>query len=81
MSDEHLSTLAFESLPLHPTIMQGILEAGFTLCTPIQAQTMITTPTDGLTAGADAACTGTRAISGTCAIIIRERRWRTNSRR
>ena len=32
MSDEHLSTLAFDTLPLHPTIMQGIVEAGFTLC-------------------------------------------------
>src|SRR5258708_38869382 len=40
MSDEHLSTLAFDTLPLHPTIMQGIVEAGFTLCTPIQAQTL-----------------------------------------
>ena len=40
MSDEHLSTLAFSSLPLHPALMQGIVEAGFTWCTPIQAQTL-----------------------------------------
>ncbi len=40
MSDDHLSSLAFASLPLHPTIMQGIVEAGFTMCTPIQAQTL-----------------------------------------
>jgi ATP-dependent RNA helicase RhlB len=40
MSDEHLSTLAFTSLPLHPLVMQGVVDAGFTLCTPIQAQTL-----------------------------------------
>jgi ATP-dependent RNA helicase RhlB len=40
MSDEHLSTLAFSSLPLAPALMQGINEAGFTWCTPIQAQTL-----------------------------------------
>ena len=40
MSDEHLSTLAFSSLPLHPALMQGIETAGFTWCTPIQAQTL-----------------------------------------
>ena len=40
MSDEHLSTLTFGSLPLHPLLMQGIAEAGFTRCTPIQAQTL-----------------------------------------
>ena len=40
MSDEHLSTLAFSSLPMHPKVMQGVTEAGFTRCTPIQAQTL-----------------------------------------
>src|SRR5579862_7306630 len=40
MSDEHLSTLSYASLPLHPLIMQGIVDAGFTWCTPIQAQTL-----------------------------------------
>src|SRR5258707_5575353 len=40
MSEEHLSTLAFTSLPLHPAVMQGIVDAGFTWCTPIQAQTL-----------------------------------------
>ena len=40
MSDEHLSTIAFSSLPLHPLVMQGVVDAGFTLCTPIQAQTL-----------------------------------------
>ena len=40
MSDEHLSTLAYTSLPLHPLVMQGVVDAGFTLCTPIQAQTL-----------------------------------------
>ncbi len=40
MSDAHLSSLAFAALPLHSTLMQGILEAGFVFCTPIQAQTL-----------------------------------------
>src|SRR5260221_12606903 len=40
MSEEHLSTLAFTSLPLHPAVMQGVIDAGFTRCTPIQAQTL-----------------------------------------
>src|SRR5208282_5088473 len=40
MSDEHLSSLSFRSLPLLPAVMQGIDAAGFTLCTPIQAQTL-----------------------------------------
>ena len=40
MSDEHLSNLAFTSLPMHPSVMQGIVDAGFTWCTPIQAQTL-----------------------------------------
>src|SRR3984957_19776045 len=40
MSDEHLSSLTFRSLPLAPSLMQGIIDAGFTFCTPIQAQTL-----------------------------------------
>ncbi len=40
MSDEHLSSLPFSSLPLAPELMQGIVDAGFSYCTPIQAQTL-----------------------------------------
>jgi len=40
MSDEHPSSVSFESLRLEPGLMQGIREAGFTQCTPIQAQTL-----------------------------------------
>lgn len=40
MSDEHLSSLSFQSLPLAPTLAQGIVDAGFVYCTPIQAQTL-----------------------------------------
>ena len=40
MSDEHLSSLAYSSLPLVPALMQGIVDAGFVYCTPIQAQTL-----------------------------------------
>ncbi len=41
MSDDtHLSDLTFSSLGLLPAVMQGIEEAGFSRCTPIQAQTL-----------------------------------------
>ncbi|HLQ11888.1 MAG TPA: DEAD/DEAH box helicase [Steroidobacteraceae bacterium] len=40
MSEEHLSNLSYSSLPLHPSVMQGVVDAGFTWCTPIQAQTL-----------------------------------------
>jgi ATP-dependent RNA helicase RhlB len=40
MSDEHLSSMTFGSLPLTPALAQGIVDAGFTFCTPIQAQTL-----------------------------------------
>ncbi len=35
-----MDSLKFESLPLPDSLMQGIKEAGFTECTPIQAQTL-----------------------------------------
>jgi ATP-dependent RNA helicase RhlB len=40
MSEQHPSSVSFESLHLHPAVMQGVRDAGFTLCTPIQAQTL-----------------------------------------
>ncbi|MFI4869832.1 MAG: DEAD/DEAH box helicase [Steroidobacterales bacterium] len=40
MSDEHLSSLSFGSLPLTAALAQGIVDAGFKYCTPIQAQTL-----------------------------------------
>jgi ATP-dependent RNA helicase RhlB len=40
MSDEHLTSLTFQSLPLAKSLMQGIDDAGFVYCTPIQAQTL-----------------------------------------
>ena len=40
MSDTHLSDLTFSALELAPPLMQGIEEAGFARCTPIQAQTL-----------------------------------------
>src|SRR6201996_8334335 len=40
MSDQHPSSVAFDSLGLEPALMQGIRDAGFTHCTPIQAQTL-----------------------------------------
>jgi ATP-dependent RNA helicase RhlB len=40
MSDEHLSSMTFGSLPLTAALAQGIVDAGFSHCTPIQAQTL-----------------------------------------
>ncbi len=40
MTDSQTEPLAFDSLGLEPPLMQGIRDAGFTNCTPIQAQTL-----------------------------------------
>ncbi len=40
MSQDHLSDLRFDSLPLHETVLAGIRDAGFEFCTPIQASTL-----------------------------------------
>ena len=40
MTEAHLAPVAFASLGLHPKVMDGIRQAGFTQCTPIQAQTL-----------------------------------------
>ncbi len=40
MTDPHSSSPTFESFGLAPPLMQGIRDAGFTFCTPIQAQTL-----------------------------------------
>lgn len=39
-NDQPASSVTFESLDLVPPLMQGIRDAGFTQCTPIQAQTL-----------------------------------------
>jgi ATP-dependent RNA helicase RhlB len=40
MSQDHLSDLRFDSLPLHDDVLAGIRDAGFEYCTPIQAKTL-----------------------------------------
>src|SRR5215470_14891468 len=40
MTDSQSANPAFDSLGLAPALMQGIRDAGFTNCTPIQAQTL-----------------------------------------
>jgi ATP-dependent RNA helicase RhlB len=40
MTDPHSESPTFESFDLAPPLMQGIRDAGFTKCTPIQAQTL-----------------------------------------
>ncbi len=40
MSENHLSDLRFDSLPLNESVRAGIRDAGFEFCTPIQASTL-----------------------------------------
>jgi ATP-dependent RNA helicase RhlB len=40
MTQNHLSELRFDSLPIHETVQAGIRDAGFEFCTPIQASTL-----------------------------------------
>jgi ATP-dependent RNA helicase RhlB len=40
MSDNHLSDLRFDSLVLHDSVREGIRDAGFEFCTPIQASSL-----------------------------------------
>ncbi len=40
MSDTHLSNIRFADLPLTEALQQGITEAGYEFCTPIQAKTI-----------------------------------------
>ena len=40
MTEKHLSDTLFSSFNLHPSLSQGIEEAGFSQCTPIQAETL-----------------------------------------
>src|SRR5210317_2647821 len=40
MSENHLSDLRFDSMPLHESVLAGIRDAGFEFCTPIQAKTL-----------------------------------------
>ena len=40
MSEAHLSDIPYSSFSLPEELMQGIEDAGFTLCTPIQAETL-----------------------------------------
>jgi len=40
MTDTHLTSTRFDSLALDPRILAGLADAGFTHCTPIQAETL-----------------------------------------
>ena len=40
MSQNHLSDLRFDSLVINERVQQGIADAGFEFCTPIQASTL-----------------------------------------
>jgi len=40
MTEKHLSDIKFGSFNLHPSLMQGLEETGFSYCTPIQAESL-----------------------------------------
>ncbi|HVT36839.1 MAG TPA: DEAD/DEAH box helicase [Nevskiaceae bacterium] len=40
MQPDHLSSIRFDQLPLHPALQDGLQRLGFSYCTPIQAQTL-----------------------------------------
>ncbi|MGE3773125.1 MAG: ATP-dependent RNA helicase RhlB [Gammaproteobacteria bacterium] len=40
MSDQTLTDILFDHFALHPQLLQGLSDAGFTRCTPIQAMTL-----------------------------------------
>ena len=40
MRPDHLTDVTFASLPLHPSLQEGLNALGFSHCTPIQAQTL-----------------------------------------
>ncbi len=40
MSDKPLTDIVFENFDLHPSLLQGLNEAGFVRCTPIQAMSL-----------------------------------------
>ena len=40
MTQTHLTEIRFDAFDLDPTILQGLADAGFTYCTPIQAESL-----------------------------------------
>ncbi len=40
MSEKHTTDLAFSALPLHRLLQEGLADAGFEYCTPIQAESL-----------------------------------------
>ncbi len=40
MTDKHLTQIRFDSFALDQRILAGLADAGFTRCTPIQAETL-----------------------------------------
>ncbi len=40
MTEKHLSDIKFSSFDLHPSLMQGLEDTGFSYCTPIQAESL-----------------------------------------
>ena len=65
MSETVLTDTFFANLELHPLLQQGLAEAGFTRCTPIQEQTLPIA-----LAGRDVAGQAQTGTGKTCAFLV-----------
>ena len=61
MSETHLSDIRFDSLGIAESVLQGIRDAGFVSCTPIQAETLPAALSGGDIAGQAQTGTGKTA--------------------
>jgi len=64
-SSQSPSAIRFDTLPVHPLLLQGVHDAGFTDCTPIQAQTLPL-----MLAGADVAGQAQTGTGKTAAFLL-----------
>ncbi|HEX7339971.1 MAG TPA: DEAD/DEAH box helicase [Rhodanobacteraceae bacterium] len=65
MADHVLTETTFESFDLHPLLLQGLADCGFTCCTPIQALTLPIA-----LAGKDVAGQAQTGTGKTCAFLV-----------
>ena len=69
MTDPHSGSPTFQSLGLAPPVMDGIRDAGFTVCTPIQAQTLPIALAGRDVAGQAQTGTGKTAVRGSLGVF------------
>ena len=61
----HLTALRFDALPLHPSLLSGLADAGYQYCTAIQAETL-----PFLLSGQDVAGQAQTGTGKTCAFLL-----------